>query len=229
MNYNELNMNDVDITQEAVYYSPDVTSTNAVSRAKRKNGLVAGGEPVPRSLPIPHVPVPGGSAGHAAGELVGGRVDRRIRLTAATGATSFSPDVRPTPPPPQDHDMWHGYFTGPVGWNNLRVIATQANQCPIPYGDNQSCRATVRGGSAGPRSSPLSKAPRVSKVPCPSRLQLLCNLNTILSEEICGNGIDDDNNGWVRRLGPAHTRSPPTPTRTVTPPPAVCPCVACTG
>ncbi|GLC33698.1 hypothetical protein PLESTB_000105300 [Pleodorina starrii] len=55
-----------------------------------------------------------------------------------------------------DHDSWHGYFTGPVDWNGMRVVVHQTGYCPVPHGPNQNCRATV-----------------------------LCNVNTVLSYESC--------------------------------------------
>ena len=42
-----------------------------------------------------------------------------------------------------DHVYWHGYWTGPVGWLGLRVLANQARLCPKPYGNDTNCRATV--------------------------------------------------------------------------------------
>jgi hypothetical protein len=55
-----------------------------------------------------------------------------------------------------DHQFWHGYWTGPLGWNGLRVLAYQARFCPVPYGCGQNCRATVSEdapSSAGDASS----------------------------------------------------------------------------
>ncbi|KAG2450459.1 hypothetical protein HYH02_004961 [Chlamydomonas schloesseri] len=69
-----------------------------------------------------------------------------------------------------DHSMWHGYWTGPIDWNGLRVLATQARLCPEPYGPKQNCRATV-----------------------------LCNQNTILTAENCYDGIDNDGDGLIDR------------------------------
>ncbi|EFJ46060.1 hypothetical protein VOLCADRAFT_93569 [Volvox carteri f. nagariensis] len=42
-----------------------------------------------------------------------------------------------------DHYAWHGYFTGPVDWNGMRVVAYQAGFCPVLSGPKQDCRATA--------------------------------------------------------------------------------------
>ncbi|PNH00175.1 hypothetical protein TSOC_014017 [Tetrabaena socialis] len=45
-----------------------------------------------------------------------------------------------------DHPAyWPGYWTGPIDWNGLRVLGYKARECPIPYGANQTCRATGQG------------------------------------------------------------------------------------
>lgn len=50
-----------------------------------------------------------------------------------------------------DHCCFHGFFTGPEGWNNLRVLAHKVNECPVPYSYRdpntgvvyrQKCKAT---------------------------------------------------------------------------------------
>ncbi len=72
-----------------------------------------------------------------------------------------------------DHDSWHGYFTGPVGWVGLRVLSYQTGQCPRPYGATTSCRATVL------------QADR-----------------TVLTAENCFDGIDNDSDGLVDKADP---------------------------
>ncbi|PNH11090.1 hypothetical protein TSOC_002101 [Tetrabaena socialis] len=79
----------------------------------------------------------------------------------------------PTDSSNSDHVYWHGYWTGPVDWNGLRVLAHQARECPIPYGRNQTCKAT-----------------------------LLCSQNAILTAENCNDGIDNDGDKLVDALDP---------------------------
>ncbi|KAG2437447.1 hypothetical protein HXX76_006097 [Chlamydomonas incerta] len=72
-----------------------------------------------------------------------------------------------------DHSFWHGYWTDPIDWNGLRVLAYQARMCPVAYGKLQQCRASV-----------------------------LCNRNTILTAENCWNGVDDDWDGLIDKADP---------------------------
>ncbi|GLC48176.1 hypothetical protein PLESTB_000067600 [Pleodorina starrii] len=73
-----------------------------------------------------------------------------------------------------DHDYWHGYFTGPVDWNGMRVVVYQTGYCPVPFGPNQNCRATV-----------------------------LCNVNTVLTYENCWDSRDNNGDSRVDKDDPA--------------------------
>ncbi|KAG2453051.1 hypothetical protein HYH02_002386 [Chlamydomonas schloesseri] len=88
--------------------------------------------------------------------------------------TSDMPEISPqTNGDNSDHSFWHGYWTDPIDWNGLRVLAYQARMCPVAYGKMQNCRATV-----------------------------LCNRNTVLTSENCWNGKDDDLDGMVDKADP---------------------------
>ncbi|EFJ49171.1 hypothetical protein VOLCADRAFT_90034 [Volvox carteri f. nagariensis] len=72
-----------------------------------------------------------------------------------------------------DHVYYHGYFTRPIDWNGMRVMAYQTGFCPVTSGPNQDCRATV-----------------------------LCNTKTILTAENCYDKIDNDNDGLIDKQDP---------------------------
>ncbi|GLI60148.1 hypothetical protein VaNZ11_002184, partial [Volvox africanus] len=68
---------------------------------------------------------------------------------------------------------WIGYFSGPVDWSGLRVVAHQPGSCSVPQGSLQNCHATV-----------------------------LCNLRAKLTEENCYDKYDNDNDGRVDKDDP---------------------------
>ncbi|KXZ41216.1 hypothetical protein GPECTOR_644g757 [Gonium pectorale] len=73
-----------------------------------------------------------------------------------------------------DHYYWHGYFTGPIDWNGMRVVAHRTGGCSVMSGPYQNCQATV-----------------------------LCNEKTKLTAENCYDGVDNDGNGLVDKADPA--------------------------
>ncbi len=84
-----------------------------------------------------------------------------------------------------DHVYWHGYWTGPVDWLGLRVLAYQARLCPVPYGPGQNCRASV---SWRVETTPLSGLSFFLELP--RRLWLRCRSHT--QEAWFGRGLA----GW---------------------------------
>ncbi|GFR45633.1 hypothetical protein Agub_g7041, partial [Astrephomene gubernaculifera] len=90
-----------------------------------------------------------------------------------------------------DHIYWHGYWTGPVGWSGLQVLAYRGNECPAAAGPNQDCKAT-----------------------------LLCDIRTVLTAENCYDGVDNDGDGltdnedpdcWQPVYSPLPPNPPPLP------------------
>lgn len=74
------------------------------------------------------------------------------------------------------HFFWHGYFTGPDDWGAIYYVLaySTADGCTVTNGPTQSCKASM-----------------------------LLNFNTVLSAEICYDGIDNDGNGLIDKQDPA--------------------------
>ncbi|GIL57454.1 hypothetical protein Vafri_12648, partial [Volvox africanus] len=73
-------------------------------------------------------------------------------LTTASGSYSgltFTEEMAVLCPVCKDRDKnlddyyVANYFTGPMDWGGLRVVAHITNSCPVPYGHMQDCKATV--------------------------------------------------------------------------------------
>ncbi|KXZ54761.1 hypothetical protein GPECTOR_4g831 [Gonium pectorale] len=69
-----------------------------------------------------------------------------------------------------DHSYWHGYWTGPVDWNGLTVMAHKAGECPVASGPNQDCKAT---GEKTHRTRPLKTRVRAGACGCLLAYKLL--------------------------------------------------------
>ena len=68
------------------------------------------------------------------------------------------------------HNAWHGYFSGPDDWGAIYYVLAYStgDGCTRTNGPTQSCQAS-----------------------------LLLNFNTVLSAEICYDGIDNDGDGLI--------------------------------
>jgi hypothetical protein len=72
-------------------------------------------------------------------------VDQLARLGALTDPPAATLNINPTRTRLRsnlDHELWQGYFGGPLGWGGLRVVAHEAGRCRVPEGPLQECRAT---------------------------------------------------------------------------------------